>query len=369
MNPNEVHDRPGQDSMGMDLVPVEIDEGVPEVSGLSTVTLSPERRRAIGVRTSAVERAPFVRTIRAVGRVTADETRIHRVHAKFEGWIEDLFVDYTGKEVKRGQPLFSIYSPEVLATQQELLIAQRTARQLETSPIPEVAEGARNLVVSARRRLLLWDLSPAQVRRLEEGGEPQRAVTLASPASGVVLEKKALAGLRVMPGEELFTIADLSTVWVLADIYDHEVPFVWPDQEVAVELSYFPGAPRRGKVAFVYPTLNPDTRTVQVRVELPNQDGALKPDMYGDVEIRVDLGERLRVPDTALLHSGQREIAFVDLGDGRLEPREVKVGLRLRDWWEVRDGLAEGERVVTSANFLVDSESQLKAALAAMGGQ
>jgi RND family efflux transporter MFP subunit len=368
MNPNEVHDRPGKDSMGMDLVPVEVEETEQAVPGFATVTLTPQRRQAIGVKTAVVESGPFVRTIRAVGRVAVDETRLHHVHAKFEGWIEHLHADFTGREVKKGEPLFTVYSPEVLAPQQEVQIALRTARRLETSSLPDVAAGGRALVESARRRLLLWDLSPDVARRLEAGGEPQRAVTLHAPASGTILEKKALPGMRVMPGEEMFTIADLSTVWILADVYDHELPFVHVGQEVDVTMSYFPGERRRGVVTFLYPTLDEQTRTARVRVELPNPGGALRPDMYGNVEIEVDLGQRLRVPDTALLHTGQREVAFVDLGEGRLEPREVKVGLRIRDWCEVLEGLIEGERVVTSANFLVDSESQLKAALSAMGG-
>jgi RND family efflux transporter MFP subunit len=366
MNPNEVSDHHGLDSMGMEVVPVEVEETAPPAAGRSPVHLTPEKIQLIGVRTEEVRSVPFDRTLRTVGRVVPDERRLHEVRTKFSGWVERLHVDFTGREVRRGQRLLDVYSPELLATQEEYLIALRTSRELAGSRVPEVASGGASLLESTRRRLLLWDISPSQVERLEKTGEPLKALTLTSPVDGHVVEKSVFQGSEVSPGMSLFRVADLSRVWVLADVYEYELPFVALGQRASFTLSYAPGKSWEGEITYVYPTLDPTTRTVKVRLELPNPDLVLKPDMYGDVEVHAELGTRLAVPDAAVLHTGERDIAFVSLPDGRFEPRVLSLGIRNEGSWEVREGLREGERVVTSGNFLIDSESRLKAALAGM---
>lgn len=369
MNPGEVSEHPGKDSMGMDMVPVEVDEegsaGATGVEGLARVQISPRKQQLIGVRTGRVERLPFVRTLRTVGRVTADETRLHHVHTKIEGWVEKLHVNATGEKVRKGQPLLSIYSPELLATQEEYLLALRAQSEAAEGPLPEMTRGGAALVESARRRLLLFDFTPEQIEDLEKTRTASRDVTLFSPISGHVLQRNVTQGEKIGPDTTLLDIADLSQVWVLASIYEYELPFVKAGQTATMTLSYLPGKTYRGRVGLIYPVLEGATRTVQVRLELANPDLDLKPEMYAQVEIQSDLGERIGVPLTAVLSSGSRDIVFVAQGDGYFEPREVRTGLRLPDVVEIVEGLTEGETVVTSGNFLVDSESKLKAALEA----
>jgi RND family efflux transporter MFP subunit len=369
MNPAEASDRPGKDSMGMEMVPVEVDEeglvGAAGVEGMAKVQISPRKQQLIGVRTSPVERLPFVRTFRTVGRVTADETRLHHVHTKIEGWVETLHVNATGEKVRKGQPLLSIYSPELLATQEEYLLALRARSDRTEGGLPEMERGGEALVESARRRLLLFDFTPGQIERLETAGTASRSVTLFAPISGHVLQRNVTQGQKIGSDTTLLDIADLSRVWVIASVYEYELPFVKADQDAAMTLSYLPGKTYRGRVGLIYPVLEGATRTVQVRLEFANPDLDLKPEMYAQVEIKSDLGERIGVPVTAVLSSGSRDIVFVAQGDGYFEPREVRMGLRLPDVVEIVEGLTEGETVVTSGNFLVDSESKLKAALEA----
>lgn len=368
MNPSEISDKPGKDSMGMEMEPVEVEErppGAATVEGYAAVRINSRKQQLIGVRTEVVKRAPFVRTIRAVGLVTADETRLHHVHTKIEGWIETLHVNATGEKVRKGQPLLTIYSPELLATQEEYLVALRARTDAAKGLPPGAAARSNDLVESGRQRLLLYDLSPAQIDELERTGQPSRTVTLYAPISGHVTKRRVAQGEKIDSGTTLLDIADLSHVWVIASIYEYELPFVRVGQPASVTLSYLPGRTYRGKVTLVYPVLEGATRTVQVRVELPNPDMRLKPDMYGQVELEGDLGERLGVPESAVLSAGNRDLVFVAQGDGYFEPREVRLGLRLQDSVEILDGLAEGETVVTSGNFLIDSESKLKAALEA----
>lgn len=368
MNPNEVSDSPGKDSMGMEMEPVEVEQGpstAAKVEGLAGVRINSRKQQLIGVRTDVVKRAPFTRTIRALGLVTADETRLHQVHTKIEGWIETLHINATGEKVREGQPLLTIYSPELLATQDEYLLALRTRVPPAEEQLPDAVARANALVESSRRRLLLFDLSSAQIEELERTGQATRTVTLHAPVSGYVTRRGVTQGEKIDPSTTLLEIADLSRVWVIASIYEYEVPFVRLGQSADVTLSYLPGQAYRGKVTLIYPVLESATRTVQVRVELPNPDLALKPDMYAQVEIQGDLGERLGVPESAILSSGTRNVVFVAQGDGYFEPREVRLGLRLQDSVEVLEGLAEGESVVTSGNFFIDSESKLKAALEA----
>jgi len=368
MNPGETSDRPGKDSMGMEMVPVELEAespGAPAVAGLAGVRIPFQKQQLIGVRTIVAKRAPFVRTLQAVGRVTADETRLHHVHTKVGGWIETLYADATGEKVRRGQPLLSLYSPELLATQEEYLVALRSRRAMQEGSLQEVIRGADDLVASARQRLLLYDLTPAQIQRLEESGEASRTVTLYAPITGHVIARKVSHGERIEPDTSLLDIADLSRIWVIASVYEYELPFVRVGQRATMTLAYVPGKIYRGRVALVYPVLDATTRTAQVRLEFDNPDLALKPEMYAHVELESDLGERLSVPDSAVVSTGTRDIVFVAQGDGYFEPREVQVGLRLPDAVEILGGLAEGETVVASGNFLIDSESKLKAALQA----
>jgi len=365
MNPGELSDKPGKDSMGMEMVPVETDGGAQAVEGLAGVRIPFRKQQLIGVRTIVARRAPFVRAIRAVGRVTADETRLHHVHTKVGGWIETLYADATGEKVRKGQPLLSLYSPELLATQEEYLVALRSRRAMKEGSLPDLVHGAEDLVASARQRLLLYDLTPEQIHHLEETDEASRTVTLYAPLTGHVIARKVSHGERIEPDTPLLDIADLSQIWVIASVYEYELPFVRVGQRATMTLTYVPGTIYRGRVVLVYPVLDETTRTAQVRLEFDNPDLALKPEMYAHVELESDLGERLSVPDSAVLSTGTRDIVFVAQGDGYFEPREVQVGLRLPDAVEILGGLTEGETVVASGNFLIDSESKLKAALQA----
>ncbi|MGH9367088.1 MAG: efflux RND transporter periplasmic adaptor subunit [Thermoanaerobaculia bacterium] len=370
MHPAYRSDKPGTaPDCGMDLVPVyEESKGAetpPQpVAGYAAISLTPERQQAIGVQLGKAERRDLTKTIRTVGRVTFDETLLYQIHPKFEGYVEELYVNYTGKPVRKGQPLLSIYSPDLLATQQEYLLAHRARQQLAGSSNPDLSRGAADLHDSARQRLLLWDIRPADIERLEKTGRPQKALTLYSPVDGFVMTKNAVQGARVMPSDTLFEIAGLHHVWVLADVYESEVPFVRVGQTGRMSLSYLPDRTWTGKVTFIAPVLNEKTRTVKVRLEFSNPDKALKPGMYAEVLLERPLGQVLTVPESAVLTTGTRCIVFVAKGNGRFEPREVKTGAKVDSYYEIREGIEPGEDVVTQANFLVDSESRLKAALA-----
>jgi Cu(I)/Ag(I) efflux system membrane fusion protein len=332
------------------------------------IQLNSTQQQLIGVTYGTVEKRPLTRVIRTVGRVDYDERKLAEVTLKIVGWIQDLYADYTGKLVKKGQPLFTLYSPDLVTAQEEYLLALRTRAQLYNSSVPEARESADSLVRASRNRMLLWDLTAAQVRALEESGQPQLHQTIYSPLSGFIIDKTAFKGHRVEPGMILYKIADLSTVWVYADIYEHELPFVRVGQEAKVSLSYYPGEVFIAKATYLYPYLDEKTRTGKVRFELANTpDWKLKPAMYATTELAVPLGERLVVPEPAILDSGTRQIVFVDKGQGRFAPQEVKLGDRVDHYVEVLGGLMAGERIVTSGNFLIDSESKLQAAESMMG--
>jgi Cu(I)/Ag(I) efflux system membrane fusion protein len=343
-------------------------EGKMEEVAPGTVQITPDRQQLIGVRIGTVEMKPLEKVIRTVGRVDYDEQRIVTVSPKIGGWIEDLYVDFTGRYVRQGDPLLTIYSPELVSTQEEYLLALRARKSLSKSPFPEVASSGESLAESAKRRLKLWDISDDQIKALEETGQARKTLTLYSPFSGFVLEKMAYKGMSVMPGMALFRLADLSVVWVLADIYEGELPFIRLGQQASVHLSYLPGEPFTGKAIYIYPSLDPQTRTAKVRFELPNPQGKLKPEMYANVEIKIHLGQKLVVPEGAVIDTGVRQLALVDKGSGYFEPREIKVATKVDDYYEVVRGLKAGEKVVTSANFLIDSESKLKEALGGMAG-
>jgi Cu(I)/Ag(I) efflux system membrane fusion protein len=332
------------------------------------MTLNPERLQAVGVKFELARRRSLDRAIRTVGQVEVDERRLAHVNIKLEGWIDQLFVSSTGERVTRGQKLLTLYSPELVATQTEYLLALKSQRTLGGSAFAEVAEGAQSLAEATRRRLQLWDITEDHVQDLERTGKVQRTLPIHAPQSGTVIKKVALAGMHVNPGDELYTIADLSHVWLLADIYEYELPFVKVGQTATVTLSYDPKTVLQGRIAFLYPTLDTQTRTAKVRFELANPREQLKPGMYANVELKIPLGTRLVVPSDAILDSGERQLIFIHLGGGQLAWRTVKLGIRAGDWVEVLEGLKEDEHIVTSANFLLDSESQLKAAVSGMKG-
>jgi RND family efflux transporter MFP subunit len=368
MDPSVRSDVPRKDEMGMDFVPVYEDEAAgPVVAGRAMVALSPERRQLLGVRSEAVARRHLDRTIRTVGRVAMDERRLHHVHTKYEAYVEKLYVNTIGQMVRKGDHLAALYSPELVATQQEYLLAYRAQQRLGQSGIASVAKGGVDLLDAARQRLLFWDVAPDDIAALERTGQVQRTVALHAELPGYVLQKAAVHGMRVTPADILFDIVDLSAVWILADVYESDLATVELGMAAEVTLPYQPGRTWRGKVTFVDPMVEPGTRTVKVRVEVPNGDYVLKPDMFADVVLRRELGDALFVPEGAVLKPGDRQIVFLDRGDGRLEPREIQTGARVEGGYAVLAGLAEGDKVVTSANFLIDSESSLKAVLSSMG--
>jgi Cu(I)/Ag(I) efflux system membrane fusion protein len=341
------------------------EEGAPPTQ--ATIHLSPAQRQMIGVTSATVEQTTLKKTIRAVARVDFDERRLTDVTFKIGGWVQDLFVDYTGRRVHKGEPLLTLYSPDLVTSQEEYLLALHTRDQLAQSSLPEARNGSHRLVEAARRRLLLWDLTPRQIQALEERGTPQTYLTLTAPASGIVVEKMVVNGMRVEPGMKLYRIADLSNVWLYADIYEHEVSLVRVGQTVATSLASYPGETFHGKIIYIYPYLDTQTRTNRIRLEFANLEGTLKPGMYANSEIEIDLGTPLTVPDSAVLQSGLRQLVFVDQGQGVFTPREIKVGVKADSHFVVLDGLAAGERVVTSGNFLLDSESKLQSATSMMG--
>jgi multidrug efflux pump subunit AcrA (membrane-fusion protein) len=349
MHPEYKSDKPGKaPDCGMDLVPV-YEDGTTSTSSAGTPA-GYVPIKVGGVPTAVAERRTLGQSVRTVARITGDETRQFRVTTKFDGFIEKLYVDFTGKEIRRGQPLFTIYSPELLASQQEYLLALRAAKQ---SPA---------LLEAARRRLALWDISDREVRELERTGVTRKAVTIAAPTTGIVVNKMAVEGAKVMAGEPLFEIANLDRVWAVADVYESDLPFARIGAPVTMTLSYIPGRTWKGRVAFVAPVVDPMTRTVKVRIELDNRDAALKPDMFADVVIEGTTHEATVVPDSAVIATGTRSIVFVSAG-GELVPREVQTGMKSGDFIEIRSGVEPGQAVATQANFLIDSESRLKAAL------
>jgi Cu(I)/Ag(I) efflux system membrane fusion protein len=333
-----------------------------------TVEIPPEQQQRIGVKIGMVELRRLDKVIRTTGRVDYDEKRLVTISPKIGGWIEDLYVDFTGAFVKKGDPLLTIYSPDLVSTQEEYLVALKAGKELMKSPFPEVASSGNSLAESARRRLKLWDISDEQISALEQSGQPMKTLTLYSPYEGFVLEKMVYKGMNVMPGTAMFRLADLSVVWIYADIYEYELPLIRLGQVASVKLTYLPSETFTGKVIYIYPSLDARARTAKVRIELPNKNGSLKPEMYADVGIRIELGEKLAVPEGAIIDTGARQVAFVDKGSGYFEPREVKLGVKVDNYYEVIKGLRAGERVVTSANFLIDSESKFKEAVGGMGG-
>ncbi len=356
-------DEPGRcPKCGMDLVPA--GEAAPE--GMAEVAASGEGLRLLGVQRVQATHGRLERTVRAVGHVTVDETRIHRVHTKVAGFVERLYVNQTGQVVRKGEKLLDIYSPELLASQEEYLRALEAARRFARSSLPEVQKGGQDLLEAARRRLELFDVPASFVEAIERTGRPRKTVTLLAPASGVVTMKAVFEGQRVGPETELLTITDLSRVWVEADLFENEAKGLVVGQAASVSLSYDPTVRLEARVAFIDPTLNTATRTIQVRIEVENRDGRLRPGTFANVEMALEAMEGLLVPDTAIMSTGDSDILFV-AKEGRFVPRQVTVALRAGGKALVSEGLAEGEEVAATAAFLLDSESRIRSAALGQG--
>ena len=368
MDARQTSHTPRKDEMGMDYLPVYLDElqGSGPVAGLVTVKIDPARQQLIGLVTARAAPGPIGGALRTSGRVAVDETRVHRVNVKFGGFVERVQADFVGQLVQRGQPLFSIYSPELLAAQEELLLALRTQKALASAR--GLASDGDDLVASARRKLQLWDVPAATVQRIEESGQAERAITVFSPTGGVVTRKEVVPGMRIEAGGMPYEIWDLSSVWVLADVYETDLRHVKVGGPATLTFKAFPGREFQGRVAFIDPVLDPKTRTAKVRVSLANPGAVLKPEMFGEVVLKAAPRQALRIPTDAVIDSGTRSVVFVSLGDGKFQPRVVRLGASDGDDVEVQDGLAAGDEIVTRANFLVDSESRLKASLQALGG-
>ncbi len=332
------------------------------------VYVSPAQQQISGVRYGRAEYRNLERVIRTVGRMEFDEKKISTISPKIGGWIDELYVDYTGKIVRKGQPLLSIYSPELVAAQEEVLLALKAKKILSASPITDVAEGGDRLLQGARRRLQLWDITPKQLETLEKTGEIKKNMVLYSPVDGFVMEKMAFKGMAIMPGAALYKIGDLSAIWVIADIYEYELPFVKIGDKAQITLAYFPGESFEGTATYIYPSVDPKTRTAKVRFDLPNPEFKLKPEMWANVELKIPLGRKLVVPEDAVMDSGTMQMVFIDRGQGYFESRHIQVGSKVEGYYEVLSGVREGEKVVTSANFLIDSESKLSGAMGGMAG-
>jgi membrane fusion protein, copper/silver efflux system len=377
MHPSITSDHPGTCPIcGMDLVPVggptEERHGEPgapvgSVPGLATVGIDPVRQQLIGLRTAPATKGPVGELWRTVARVEVDPTRVRKTNVKVEGFVERIFVDFVGQSVRKGQPLFSIYSPALLATQNEYLLALATKDAMGKGAM--APSSGDDLLAAARRRLELWDVPAAEIDRLTRTREASKTLTLVSPISGVVTAKNVVQGARVSPGEAPYEITDLSVVWVMADAYETDLRRIRVGMKATLTLSAYPGRSFAGQVAFIDPLLDPQTRTAKVHLHVANGSRELKPEMFGEVVVQTRAQEGLRIPADAVLRAGNQEVVFVARGAGKFEPRAVELGRKSGDQVEVASGLAEGEEVVTRANFLVDSESQLRASLNTLGGK
>ena len=345
-------------------MPMKDMEPMPGMSGAPSgaIAIPAVMRQLIGVRSAPVTYASLEQEIRAVGTVGYDERGLTQVTVKTSGWVREVFVDSIGRPVRKGEPLFTLYSPDLLATQDEYLLAVKMQGQLATSPLAEVKANAASLVATSRERLHLWDVTDGQIAALERRGTAEPGLTVYAPSSGIVLKREALPGKYVEPGTTLYEVADLSTVWISADIYESEVAAVRLNEPASVTFAAYPGEIFRGTVSYIYPSVNTEARTVRVRLELPNPGLKLKPGMYGNVTLQTDAVHTLVVPKEAVLETGLRQLVFMDRGQGRYEPASVKLGRRSQDSVEVLEGLKEGDRIVTSANFLLDAESKLASA-------
>ncbi len=403
MDPTYISDKPGKSPMGMDLIPVYEDEvetteektsdiageyytcpmhpeivskepGECPICGMdlvkkevkteAVVTLTPSVIQKIAVRTAVVEKRSLKKVIRTVGRIDYNETKIFNINTKIEGWVEGLYVNYAGQVVERGQPLIDIYSPELVNTQEEYLLALQSKENLKSSKFPEISRGVNELLNSTRRRLKLWDITDEQIDILEKTKKAKKTMTIYSPVKGIVLEKNVLEGGYVKSQIPIYKIADISNIWVYADIYEYELPWIKIGQTVKMTLSYYPGKTFIGRITFIYPYLEKNTRTVKVRLEFDNPELILKPDMYANIDIESEITKAgIAVPTEAIIRSGERNIVVVDLGGGSFEPRNIGLGAESEGYYQILNGLQAGERIVTSSQFLIDSESKLKEAI------
>lgn len=339
-----------------------------DVPGMSTVSIDARGRQLAGIQTAVAQRAPLLQSVRTAGIVLADETQVRHIHTRIDGFVEKLHVAAIGQFVRHGDPLLEIYSPELLASQEEFLRVRETAARFATSELPEVRKGGADLLQAARRRLELYEVPESFIAALERSGKVQRTVTLEAHVSGYVTVKSVAEGMHVTPGADLYTVTDLSRIWVEADFYENEATLVRVGQEARLRPSYAPSREIMGRVSYVYPYLDPSTRTLKVRFEFPNPDLVLKPAMFVDVTLAVDSPPVVTVPESAILDSGMRRLVFVEVQANRFEPRLVVVGRRSGEMAEIVSGVDAGEAVVVRANFLLDSESRLRGALSGMGG-
>ena len=361
MNPSETSPVPKKDGMGMDYVPVYADQ-----VGSNQIHIDPATQQNIGVTTVVAKKMKLSRTIRTTANIAYDETKLYTVSTKIMGYIEKLYVDYTGQLVRKGQPLLSIYSPDLVSTQEEYLQAIKYRNQISANGSTISKQGAEQLVESAKRRLLYWDISENEIQALEKRGTPEKTMTIYSPANGIVTDKMVINGQNIMPGMALYKIADLTTVWGLAQIYQYELPWIKLGDKVDLQLSYMPGKSFQGRITYIYPYLDTDSKTVQVRIEIHNTNGyEFKPGMFADSTIKSPLTlETVAVPNQAIIHTGTRDVAIIAIGNGYFEPRTVVLGVRGDSGYvQILKGINQGEEVVTSSQFLIDSESNLNAAL------
>ena len=354
---------PKKDPMGMDYIAVFSGGADEEQTPANQIKLSTEKVQKLGVRTEAAQLRALDKTVRAAGRVEPDERRLYTIAPKFEGYVERLHVNVTGQPVAKGQPLFEVYSPELVSAQREYGVAVQGVAALKGAS-SQAQTGMQQLAQSSLQRLKNWDISDEQIKALTQSGATQRTLTFRSPASGIVMEKKAVQGMRFMPGEVLYQVADLSHVWVIADVFEQDLGLVKNGAKAQVKINAYPDKVFAGTVTYIYPTLKAETRTVPVRVELANPGLLLKPGMFAQMELQVAAkGKVVTVPVSAVIDSGTRQLVLIEKGTGRFEPREVKLGERSDSFIEVRDGIKDGESVVVAANFLIDAESNLKAAV------
>jgi membrane fusion protein, copper/silver efflux system len=358
---------PKKDAMGMDYIAVYAGDADEDPANANQVRISTDKVQKLGVRTEAAQLRTLDKIVRASGRIEPDERRIYAISPKFEGYVERLFVNVTGQAVSKGQPLFEVYSPELVSAQREYAIAVQGVSTLKDAG-GQAQMGMQQLADASLTRLRNWDISDAQIKALTDSGTTTRTLSFRSPVSGIVMEKKALQGMRFMPGEALYQIADLSAVWVIADVFEQDIGLLKNGVRATVKINAYPDKTFTGRVTYVYPTLTAETRTVPVRVELSNPGGLLKPGMFAQVELPVAAkGQVVTVPVSAVIDSGTRQIVLVDKGAGKFESRQVKLGARSDTYVEVLDGVDDGEPVVVAANFLIDAESNLKAALGGLG--
>ncbi len=364
MDPTYIRNGPGKSPMGMDLIPVYEDQ----VSGGSTISIDPVTSQNMGIRTDLVVRADLSRQISTVGLVGYEEPTQYSVNAKIAGWVEKLYVNETGQRVKKGQPLLEIYSPELVSAQEELLLAKNTLVAVSRSSFPQIAESGRRLLDASRQRLKLWDVSDEQIRKIEESGQVQKLLTLYSPYDGIVSMKMVNEGMYIKPGMQLLEISDLSRVWVYADLYEYELPWVKVGQQATIYLPYVGSDPLVARINYIYPYVEAKTRTVKARIVLDNPGFELRPDMYVKVRLQAEtVIDTLVIPQEAVLYSGEQQTVFVALGEGKFEPRLVKSGLQDgKGRIQILQGLQEGEKVVISAQFMLDSESKLREAIQKM---